>query len=260
MLVEPEGRVLFHFPTARSSRTRLLRVAIGRPATSSARPFGCWNTAKPTCGRCERHWWTANGAVDGFASTPSLPANALRSRAAGEPYICCHPPPEPTSNTSGDHTRDRCDVNQAEEYLRDSSGPSKGSQRIPGSVRPCDEIQTGYLKLAVGSHMLFYRVTAAAPTEVPDHFEASAVGTSAARHLLRPAGSRIVSDHQTNSVLPTSPPARRDASRSSISAQALALPGDLTHLTRGRPPGRHAAGVRGSPNRTRALLAETKPR
>lgn len=134
MLVEPEGRVLSHFPTARSSRTRLLRVAIGRPATSSARPFGCWNTAKPTCGRCERHWWTANGPVD--ASTPSLPANALRSRAAGEPYICCHPPPEPTSNTSGDHTRDRCDVNQAEEYLRDSSGPSKGSQRIPGSVGP----------------------------------------------------------------------------------------------------------------------------
>lgn len=56
-----------------------------------------------------------------------------------------------------DYTAERWDVDQAESYVREIrdacvrlvDGLSRGT--------PIDEIRPGYLKLAVGSHFLFYR-------------------------------------------------------------------------------------------------------
>ena len=65
-----------------------------------------------------------------------------------------------------DDTADRWDVDQAEEYLRELQRGIERAAANPLVGRPCDEIRTGYRTLAVGSHMLFYRVTAEGVVDV----------------------------------------------------------------------------------------------
>lgn len=59
-----------------------------------------------------------------------------------------------------DYTRDRWGVEQAEEYLGELQRAIERAAANPRIGRACDEIRPGYLKLAAGSHTLFYRVTA----------------------------------------------------------------------------------------------------
>ncbi|MFC9363759.1 type II toxin-antitoxin system RelE/ParE family toxin [Rhodococcus sp. NPDC057014] len=65
-----------------------------------------------------------------------------------------------------DYTADRWDVDQAEEYLRELQRGIERAAANPLVGRPCDEIRTGYRTLAVGAHMLFYRVTAEGDVDV----------------------------------------------------------------------------------------------
>jgi toxin ParE1/3/4 len=59
-----------------------------------------------------------------------------------------------------DYTAQRWDVDQAEEYLRELQRAIERVAANPRLGRACDEIRPGYLKLAAGSHTLFYRITA----------------------------------------------------------------------------------------------------
>jgi toxin ParE1/3/4 len=59
-----------------------------------------------------------------------------------------------------DYTHDRWGVDQAEEYLSELQHAIERAVANPRIGRTCDEIRPGYRKLAAGSHMLFYRVTA----------------------------------------------------------------------------------------------------
>jgi toxin ParE1/3/4 len=59
-----------------------------------------------------------------------------------------------------DYTRDRWGVDQAEEYLRELQRAIERAAANPRIGRACDEIRPGYRKLAAGSHILFYRVSA----------------------------------------------------------------------------------------------------
>jgi toxin ParE1/3/4 len=59
-----------------------------------------------------------------------------------------------------DYTRDRWGVDQAEEYLRELQRAIERAAANPRIGRVCDEIRPGYRKLAAGSHILFYRVSA----------------------------------------------------------------------------------------------------
>jgi toxin ParE1/3/4 len=59
-----------------------------------------------------------------------------------------------------DFTHDRWGVDQAEEYLRELQRAIERAAANPLIGRACVEIRPGYRKLAAGSHVLFYRVTA----------------------------------------------------------------------------------------------------
>jgi toxin ParE1/3/4 len=59
-----------------------------------------------------------------------------------------------------DFTHDRWGVDQAEEYLRELQRAIERAAANPLIGRACDEIRPGYRKLAAGSHVLFYRLTA----------------------------------------------------------------------------------------------------
>ena len=59
-----------------------------------------------------------------------------------------------------DYTNDRWGIYQAEEYLRGLQRAIERAAANPRIGRPCDEIRPGYRRLAAGSHLLFYRVTA----------------------------------------------------------------------------------------------------
>jgi toxin ParE1/3/4 len=58
------------------------------------------------------------------------------------------------------YTHDRCGIDQAEEYLRELQRAIERAAANPRIGRAGDEIRPGYRKLAAGSHMLFYRVSA----------------------------------------------------------------------------------------------------
>lgn len=58
-----------------------------------------------------------------------------------------------------DYTRGRWGVDQAEEYLRELQRAIERAAANPRMGRSCDEIRSGYRKLASGSHTLFYRIT-----------------------------------------------------------------------------------------------------
>jgi toxin ParE1/3/4 len=48
---------------------------------------------------------------------------------------------------------------QAEVYARQIQTPIELIAKTPHRGRPCDDIRPGYSKFAVGSHVLFYRLT-----------------------------------------------------------------------------------------------------
>ncbi len=48
-------------------------------------------------------------------------------------------------------------LNQAEAYLRDIQRAIEAAAANRRRGRPCDDIRQGYFKLAIGSHILFYR-------------------------------------------------------------------------------------------------------
>jgi toxin ParE1/3/4 len=59
-----------------------------------------------------------------------------------------------------DYTCQPWDVDQAEAYLRELQHAIERAASNPRIGRVCDEIRPGYRKLAAGSHILYYRVTA----------------------------------------------------------------------------------------------------
>lgn len=58
------------------------------------------------------------------------------------------------------YTLQRWDAIAAEDYLRQIQRVIERAAANPEIGRPCDEIRPGYRKLAAGSHVLFYRLTA----------------------------------------------------------------------------------------------------
>jgi toxin ParE1/3/4 len=65
-----------------------------------------------------------------------------------------------------EYTHDHWGVDQAEGYLRELQSAIERAAANPRIGRACDEIRPGYRKLAAGSHMLFYRVTAEGVVDV----------------------------------------------------------------------------------------------
>lgn len=59
-----------------------------------------------------------------------------------------------------DYTAQRWDAEQAVHYLRELQRAIERAAENPAIGRACDEIRAGYFRLATGSHVLFYRVTA----------------------------------------------------------------------------------------------------
>lgn len=59
-----------------------------------------------------------------------------------------------------DYTYGHWDVDQAEHYVRELQRAINRIAANPLIGRACDEIRPGYRKMAAGSHVLFYRVTA----------------------------------------------------------------------------------------------------
>jgi toxin ParE1/3/4 len=59
-----------------------------------------------------------------------------------------------------DYTAEHWGVDQAENYLRELQHTIERTVANPRIGRACDEIRAGYRKLASGSHVLYYRVTA----------------------------------------------------------------------------------------------------
>jgi toxin ParE1/3/4 len=60
----------------------------------------------------------------------------------------------------GDHTAQRWDVDQADEYLRGLQHAIERAVANPRVGHGCDEIRPGYRKLAAGSHTLYHRLSA----------------------------------------------------------------------------------------------------
>ncbi|MBJ8346934.1 type II toxin-antitoxin system RelE/ParE family toxin [Antrihabitans sp. YC2-6] len=58
-----------------------------------------------------------------------------------------------------DHTAQRWNAEQAEHFVRELQRAIERVADNPAVGRRCDEVRAGYLKLAAGSHVLFYRVT-----------------------------------------------------------------------------------------------------
>lgn len=65
-----------------------------------------------------------------------------------------------------DYTHEQWGINQADEYLREIQYATVRAAANPRIGRTCDEIRLGYRKLSVGSHTLFYRLTAADVVDV----------------------------------------------------------------------------------------------
>ncbi|MEB3063197.1 type II toxin-antitoxin system RelE/ParE family toxin [[Mycobacterium] zoologicum] len=59
-----------------------------------------------------------------------------------------------------DYTHEQWGIDQADEYLREIQYAIARVAANPRIDRTCDEIRLGYRKLSVGSHALFYRLTA----------------------------------------------------------------------------------------------------
>ncbi|GAB2454554.1 type II toxin-antitoxin system RelE/ParE family toxin [Nocardia tengchongensis] len=59
-----------------------------------------------------------------------------------------------------DYTHDRWDADQADEYIREIQRAIERAAAHPHIGRSCDDIRPGYFKIAAGSHVAFYRVTA----------------------------------------------------------------------------------------------------
>lgn len=58
-----------------------------------------------------------------------------------------------------EYTLSRWGVDQAEVYIRQLQTAIEAVAVDPGRGRPCDDVRAGYYRLAVGSHVLFYRLT-----------------------------------------------------------------------------------------------------
>lgn len=56
-----------------------------------------------------------------------------------------------------DFTTDRWGVNQAETYVTEIRDAIERIAARPDRGRACDEVREGYLRYAVGSHLIFYR-------------------------------------------------------------------------------------------------------
>lgn len=56
-----------------------------------------------------------------------------------------------------DYTCERWGVDQTETYLRELQRAIERAAANPRIGKACDEIRPGYLKLAAGSHVVFYR-------------------------------------------------------------------------------------------------------
>lgn len=65
-----------------------------------------------------------------------------------------------------DYTAERWDLDQAETYLNEIRAAVERIAEVPGRGRPCDEIREGYLRYAIGSHLLFYRKNAQGGVDV----------------------------------------------------------------------------------------------
>jgi toxin ParE1/3/4 len=65
-----------------------------------------------------------------------------------------------------DFTAERWSVEQAERYVRDIADACQALADGRREGRAVDDVRPGYLKLAVGSHFLFYRITAAGIVEI----------------------------------------------------------------------------------------------
>ena len=61
-------------------------------------------------------------------------------------------------DTIWDYTADTWSTDQAERYVADIGAACEGLARGDRTGRPADDIRAGYQKLAVGSHVLFFRV------------------------------------------------------------------------------------------------------
>ena len=56
-----------------------------------------------------------------------------------------------------DYTVERWGPDQADAYVRDIQRAIERAAANPRVGKPCDEVRSGYLKLATGSHVIFYR-------------------------------------------------------------------------------------------------------
>lgn len=65
-----------------------------------------------------------------------------------------------------DYTAERWGVEQAERYVRDIADAGRALADGRREGRAADDVRPGYLKLAVGSHFLFYRVTVAGIVDI----------------------------------------------------------------------------------------------
>jgi toxin ParE1/3/4 len=59
-----------------------------------------------------------------------------------------------------DYTAERWSKNQAEDYVERMRKAVEILAVDPTRGRPCDDIRQGYRKYRVGSHMIFYRISA----------------------------------------------------------------------------------------------------
>jgi toxin ParE1/3/4 len=57
------------------------------------------------------------------------------------------------------YTAQRWGRERAERYLREAHQRLGLLRETPGLGRPCDAVRRGYLRLVVGEHLAFYRVT-----------------------------------------------------------------------------------------------------
>ncbi|GHD06408.1 type II toxin-antitoxin system RelE/ParE family toxin [Zhihengliuella salsuginis] len=55
-----------------------------------------------------------------------------------------------------DYTEEQWDARQAETYIRDLQTALERIAVEPSLARPADEIRAGYLRYAIGSHLIFF--------------------------------------------------------------------------------------------------------
>lgn len=59
-----------------------------------------------------------------------------------------------------DFTQERWDAGQAQKYIAEIRAALERIAADPGRGRSCDEIRPGYRRYSIGSHLVFYTVTA----------------------------------------------------------------------------------------------------